>query len=151
MPEAAGSRLRASRLNQYANADIFNSLGGCLLSGITSATYVDITSASKSFTKIGGSAASDLIVRVNLSCYVSVAATVVKIGVRINGTDTDVMLMSINTASAHTTMPPGAVRITGLAAGAYTIQLRALRVSGTGTVSIDSSDTVAMDIRERPI
>lgn len=121
------------------------------MAGITSATYVDVTNASKSFTKIGSSTDSDLLVNVSVSCYVSVLGTNVKFGVRINGVDTDVTVMSINTATTHTTMPSGYVRITGLSAGTYTIQLRALRASGVGTVSIDASDTVSMNIKEQVI
>lgn len=150
MAPTAGQKLRASRLGAMANADVFSSLGGCSLS-TTSGTYVDVTSASKSFAKIAAAADSDLIVQVSLACYATVAPTVVKIGVNVNGVDTDVSLMPINTANAHTALPTGAARITGLAAGTYTVKVRALRVSGTGTVTIDTNDTVTMVIQERAI
>jgi hypothetical protein len=150
MPDLAGQKARASRLGILGNFDIFTSIGGCTLS-TASATYVDITGASKAFTKIGGSADSDLVVQVSLACYATVAPTVVKIGVSVNGSDSDATQMPINTANAHTALPTGAVRITGLAAGTYTVKLRALRVSGTGTVTIDVNDTVMMEFQERAI
>jgi hypothetical protein len=150
VPFYAGQKLRASRLNQVANSDIFDSVGGCSLS-TTSATYVDITNASKSFTKLGAAADSDLIVELSLSLYSTVNATVVKLGVNVNSADSDVSIMPINTANAHETMPTGAVRIAGLGAGTYTVKARALRVSGTGTVTIDTNDTVTMVIQERAI
>jgi len=144
----AGSKIRASLLATMANADIFSSLGGCSLS-TTSGTYVDITGASKSFTKLSASADFDLIVLVNLSCFATVAPTVVKIAVNVNGVDNDATLMPINSANVHTALPTGAVRITGLAANTYTVKARALRVSGTGTVTIDTNDTVTLVIQER--
>lgn len=146
----AGQRLRASRLNILANIDNFDSVGGCTLS-TTSATYVDITNASKSFTKLGGATDSDLIIAVDLALYATVAPTVVKIGVRVNGTDTDAIIYSVNSANVHLATPAGTVHLTGLAAGAYTVQLRALRVSGTGAVTMDSNDTVSMLLSEKAI
>lgn len=143
-------KLRASRVNQLSNTAIFESLGGCSLS-TTSATYVDITGASTSFTKLGGALESDMIVRVSMSLFVTVATTGIKIGVNVNGTDTDAAIITLNTANAHSTLPTGTVRITALAAGAYTVKLRALRSAGTGTLTIDGSDSVSMDIREQVI
>jgi hypothetical protein len=146
----AGQKLRASRLAQLANVDVFASLGGCSLT-LTSATYVNITNASKSFTKLGGATDSDLVVQASLSAWSSATATIIKIGVNVNSADTDAITFPFNTASVHTTSPDGIARITGLAAGAYTVQLRALRVSGAGTVTIDTQDTVSMTIREQVI
>lgn len=146
----AGQRLRASRLNILANVDIFDSVGGCTLS-TTSATYVDVTNASKSFTKIGGATISDLIIQLNLSMFSTVNATVAKLGLRVNAADSDVSIMPINTANAHEVMPTGTVRIASLDAGVYTVQVRALRVSGTGTLTIDANDTVSMVLQEKAI
>lgn len=141
---------QVNRLTRGANADKFSSLGGCTLS-TTSATYVSITNGSKSFTKLGSAAETDLMIDVSLSAYATVAATTVKVGVLVNGTDNDATLMSINTANSHTTFPTGYVRLSGLAAGVYTVQLRALRVSGTGTVTMDASDTASMKFAEIPL
>ncbi len=145
-----GQKLRASRVNQLSNSGIFESLGGCSLT-TTSATYVDITGATTTFTKLGGATESDMIIRVSLSLFVTSANTGVKIGVNVNSTDNDALIITINTANAHSTLPTGTVRITALAAGAYTVKLRALRNGGAGTLSIDTSDSVSMDIREQVI
>lgn len=149
MPDTAGQKLRASRLRTLGNTDIFNTIGGGTIGGTASATYVDVAGAAKAFTKIGAAADSDLIVVVSVSCFVSVAGTVVRFGVRVNGVDSDVTQMPVNAALAHTPMPLGAVRLSGLAAGAYTAQLRVLRVSGTGTITVDINDTVTMYLEER--
>lgn len=149
MPDTAGQKLRASRLRTIENTDIFNTIGGGTIGGTASATYVDVTGASKSITKVGASADSDLIVMLSVSCFVSVAGTVVRFGVRVNGVDIDMTQMPVNAASAHTPMPLGATRITGLAAGTYTVQVRVLRVSGTGTITVDVNDTVTMYLEER--
>jgi hypothetical protein len=160
LASVVAGRLRASVVNTWiaqinrltlgASKDVFSSRGGCTLA-TTSATYVDITNASKSFTKVGGAAESDLVISLSLSCYSTVTATVVKLAIQVNAVDNEVSLMSINTANTHTTMPTGAVRIASLAAGVYTVKARALRVSGTGTVTIDTSDTVTMELEERPL
>ncbi len=143
---AMGQQLQ--KLSQrFAAIDIFNSIGGCTLS-TTSGTYVDITGGSKAFTKYGNATDSDLIVQVCVSGYVSVAATVVKIGLRVNGVDYDVSIMPINAANSHAPWPTGSVRITNLPNNVYTLQLRALKVSGTGTITIDNNDTVSMTIQE---
>lgn len=137
-------------LGQVANSDVFSSIGGCALS-TTSASYVDITSASKSFTKIGAAADSDLIVLISLSGFVTVSGTGFKVGVQVNGVDRDATYMLMNSANTHIPLPMGAVRITGLAAGAYTVKARALRTTGTGTLTVDTSDSVTMVISERAI
>lgn len=149
MPDTAGQKLRASRLRTIENTDIFNTIGGGTIGGTASATYVDVAGASKSITKVAASADSDLIVLLSVSCFVSVAGTVVRFGVRVNGVDIDMTQMPVNAAAAHTPLPMGATRITGLAAGAYTVQVRVLRVSGTGTITVDVNDTVSLYLEER--
>lgn len=133
-----------------ANSDVFSSIGACSLS-TTSASYVDITGASKSFTKVGAAADSDLIVLISMSGFVTVGGTGFKVGVQVNGVDRDATYMLMNTANDHRTPPLGAVRITGLAAGPYTIKARALRTTGTGALTVDTSDTVTMFIQEKAI
>lgn len=130
-----------------ANKDFLNSVGGCSLT-TTSATYVDITGASKAFNKYGGASDSDFLITVNLAMYSATNPSTVKIGVNINGSDYDVIIHSYNTANSHMPVPQGCVRITGLAAGVYTVKLRALRVSGTGTLNIDSNDNVLIICEE---
>ena len=88
-------RLRASVVNTWiaqinrltlgASDDVFSSRGGCTLS-TTSASYVDVTNASKAFTKVGSSSESDLLVELSVCCYATAAPTVVKFAVQVNGT-----------------------------------------------------------------
>lgn len=134
-----------------ANKDTFNSVGGCTLS-TTSASYVDIVNATKSFTKIGASADSDLIISgVGVSGFSTVGTTEFAVGVNVNGVDRDVTKLNMNSANVHTALPTGAIRITGLAAGTYTVKLRAKRNSGTGTLTIDAGDAVSFVMEERAI
>ena len=149
MPFTAGQKFRASQANELHNNVIFNSLGGCTLT-TTSATYVDIVNATTSYTKIGASSASDLIVEVSASGFSTGATTGFVIGVNINAVDTDVTFMLFSTANAHTTLPTGRARITGLAAGAYTVKLRAKRNSGAGTLTVDNGDSVCFMVSEDP-
>ena len=148
MPALAGQKFRATLLGILANIDVAPFVGTVTLS-TTSTTYVDITGASKNFTKIGGVADSDLVVTVSASCYVSVASTGVKVGLNINASDVDATTMVINPTLTHSPLPTGAVRISGLPAGPYTLKLRALRSSGTGTITMDSGDTATMIIQEK--
>jgi hypothetical protein len=135
-------------LAMVGNREVFTSVGGCSLAS-SSGSYVDVTGASKAFTKIASAAVSDVVVRVGLGGFATITGTVFKVGVNINGVDTDVMSMLFNTANQHQGFPAGvSPRITGLAAGPYTVKLRALRVSGTGVITIDSNDTVSLDIEE---
>lgn len=150
MPDSAGQKLRASRVRMLANEDIFSSIGASSLS-TTSGTYTDITGATKSFTKIGDASESDLIIDVSLSGFVTSTGTGFKVGVNINGTTYDATSLLFNTANAHAALPTGSVRVNGLPAGTYTVKLRALRTTGAGTLSIDSSDTVTFKMKERAI
>jgi len=136
--------------SSVANSDIFGSVGGCTLS-TTSGTYVDIVNATKSFTKAGAAADSDLIVWASVSGFSTVGTTEFAVGVNVNGVDRDLTKIIFNAANAHGTLPTGAVRITGLAAGTYTVKLRAKRNSGTGTLTIDAGDTVTFGMQERAI
>lgn len=133
---------------RIASVDIFSSIGGCSLS-TTSGAYVDITGAAKVFNKFGSAAESDLILmHVGVSGFSTVGSTGVKIGVNVNGVDYDVTFMLINTANNHAPLPTGGVRITGLPAAPYNIKLRALRTTGTGTITIDVNDTISWVIQE---
>lgn len=133
-----------------SNEDTFLAIGTASVS-TTSASYVDVTSASKSFTKVGSAAQSDLLIQLSAGGFSTVGATAMKLGVRVNGVDRDITMMLFNSANSHGAFPTGNLRITGLAAGAYTIQVRALRQSGTGVCTIDSNDAVSMFIAERLI
>ena len=135
-----------------ANKDTFSAIGTAGLAASTSGSYVDITGTTKTFTKIGAAADSDLIISgVSVSGFVSVGNTEFAVGVNVNGTDRDVTKLNFNAANQHTPLPPGHVRITGLAAGTITIKVRAKRNSGTGTLTVDTGDCVSFVVEERAI
>lgn len=149
MPLPSGHVVTADEFASTYNEDVFVNLGGSSITVSTTTSYADITSASKSWTKILGSSASDVIVTATLSGQSSATNTGVKIGVNINGTDTDVILFAFSSANVHHTLPTGYARISGLAAGTYTVKLRAKRTSGTGTFTIDANDTVSFRVEEK--
>jgi hypothetical protein len=144
MPLPANHIVTADEFAAASNDETFDSLGGCSLS-TASASYVNITNASKSFTKYLAAAASDLLVEVSLTAFSGTASVRMKIGVNISA-DTDVTLFFFNDASKHLTIT-GRARVTGLAAGAYTVQLRALSVNGA-TMTIGADDTVSFGVKE---
>jgi hypothetical protein len=93
-------------------------------------------------------------VRVDLSvsCYTTAVTTKPRFGVDFINAPTerrDIMEMLINTANEHT--PMSAVTVfDGFAAGAYTVQLLWLRVSGAGTLTINADDWVSLLVTEVP-
>jgi hypothetical protein len=130
------------------NQDVFVSLGGCSIPS-TSTSYVDITGASKSWTKIGSAAQSDVMVYVGASGFVTVASTGFVIGVNINGIDTDVTYMLMTNAATETTLPGAWVRISSVPAGTYTVKLRSKRNSGSGNLGMSTGSSVTFRIEER--
>lgn len=148
MPLPSGHIVTADEFAAASNEDKFESFGGCSLGGITSIT--DITGAvMASFTKYLGATASDLLVEVSVSGFVSVGNTIFQVYASINGVDIAATYMNMSVANQHTTIPTGRARFTGLAAGTYTnLKLRAARFSGTGTCSIDGGDAVSFGVKE---
>src|SRR2546423_2742401 len=135
---------------KLANIGVFNSIGGCTLAASTSATYVDVTGASFSWTKLGDGSASNILAILLLSCWTSVAATQPTFGVGIGGTGYDLARMTVNPVSSHISIGGGR-SLTGVAARAHNPQLRFKRAAGTGGVNIDTGDTVSMILIEVPL
>lgn len=112
-----------------------------------SAVYTNFPSAdviTTTFTKL--SSDSLLLVDLNVSFYLTVAADVVAFGVNIDGVDTDVINGFENAIVDHTGR--GAKRtFSGLAAGSHTLTLRA-HTSGAGTLATDLNDTQSWTVRE---
>ncbi len=137
-------------LSRLSNLGVFASAGGCSLA-TTSASYVDITNASLSWTKLGGATDTDILVAVAISMYSATSGTTAgKVGINIGGTDTDVILTWHSAASTIQGSYVGFKKITGVAAGALTPKLRALRTSGSGTLTVDSLVNVAFLVGEVP-
>lgn len=142
----AGMKLTPNRLNALANSNgINNAPGSTGTSTVTSYANLPATS-SFSFTKLLDD--SDLRIDMHISCWSSGAgSTTPRFGVQISSTDYDMCGSLINTASEHVAFS-GTRIITGLAAGTYTIQGRFKRVSGTGTITVDSGDWISLAASE---
>jgi hypothetical protein len=116
----------------------------------TSATYVNLAGTgsvtSFSFTK----RYADTRIRVDLSAGFFVAGTgnsAARFGVQINGTDYDVVNRHINPASTHGEAS-GVRYITGVPAGAYTVQGRWRRSAGTQTLTRATDNWLSIAARE---
>lgn len=142
----AGQRLNAAHLAALANEEIKQLSPGAL--NTTSATYVDITGASVSFTKIF--AVTRVRFTLHLTHWVSAAIpTTADFAMRINAVDYPIALTYRNdTIGNHQAASGIAVVPGGLAAGAYTVQARWKRSAGTGTVQLDSNDRISFSVRE---
>lgn len=118
----------------------------------TSATYVDLPATSSlSFTKLYDAAETKLCVSLSVGARITVATfTAVRFGVRINGADYDVAHTEIADLSKHGTMS-GEREVTGIPAGTYTVQVRYRRVSGGGTINVDSNDWLSLTVEEVPV
>jgi hypothetical protein len=133
------------------NIKTFSGLNTCSLS-TTSSSYVDITNASTSWAKGGASGDTDILVAVSVSIYATGATTTqAYLGINIAGTDYDVCLALITQASVLAGTWVGFSTITGVAAGSYTPKLRAKRSAGSGTLTVDvTNSTVAFLVAELP-
>jgi hypothetical protein len=141
---AAGQKPLASRFNAVANSGGINNACGAGTHNTTSYASLPATS-SFSFTKLHSSTA--LLIDFHLSMYSTLAATVIRLGVLVNSVDYDVANFYFNEASAHRQIS-GASRITGIAAGTYTIQARWRQVSGTGVLTVDGNDWISLQALE---
>ena len=136
-------------LRRMTNWVFFNRLGTAS-AAITATTFTAITSGSVAFTKVGGATASSVIAFFYVSCFKTAgAATKVQVAVNDGTTDWTGSQFVFSTASEHMSHM-GVVTMTGQAAGAYTMALRAkLDVAG-GTLTIDANDTCGMVLMEVP-
>lgn len=109
-------------------------------SGTTaSATPANIPGTSSfAFTK--KLASSNLIIAMGLVTFSTAVDTTLGLGVLIGGTDTTVTQFRHTTANEYR-QAFGINQISGLAAGAYTIQGRWFRVAGAGTVTLTTVET----------
>ena len=105
----------------------------------SSTSYVDMSGVSISLTK--GSANSTLLIDFNTANYTGATGHTSQFAVRVNGTDYDICKRYHDTV---TTFPMGgSVQVTGLAAGAYTIQGR-FRTNTSSTNVIDGNGYIVM-------
>ncbi|WP_212822321.1 hypothetical protein [Polymorphospora rubra] len=113
---------------------------------ITATTFATLTGLSFTLTKIRSD--TKLIVDLTATAYVSgTSGHLAIIAVRIAAADYPVAEMILNTASAHTPIT-GHAEITGVAAGTYTVSLRARNDVGSRTTRVDAGDRFTVNIRE---
>jgi hypothetical protein len=119
----------------------------------TSATYVDMPSSpAVSLTKMRDT--TNLRLHVDFSCWTSVAATSVKVGLHVQSADAsvtfdqDMRLFTLNTAAKHDMVTATRQTAATLPAGGYTVTGRWLRFGGTGNLTTDTSDSVQIEVRE---
>jgi hypothetical protein len=119
----------------------------------TSATYVDQpTSPTANLVKARDT--TQLRVRIAMSLYVTAQPTVVRAGIRLTNTeaavdfDQDVIRMCLNAANSHQGYAGTITTSASLPGGNYSATARWLRVSGSGTVTVDSNDQISIEVEE---
>lgn len=140
---------------EFYNATAWSFLGPAIFKGyhafgtlsvsVTGTSYADVTGPSVAITK--KNADTSLAVLLLLSGFGTTTGFAVQLGVSVAGSDYDISQMTINTASQHQSHV-GARLISGIAAGAQTVQLRGKNNTGSKTFSIDSGDTVSLIVAE---
>lgn len=115
----------------------------------TSASYVNIDSASIKLAFTKNYSGTNIVVDLDVSLYATATNTVSSLGIYDGSTTHDVVKAAFNPANTH--LPFSASKkITGLTPGNYTFYVRWKRISGTGVLTIDTSDTVSLKITEAP-
>lgn len=114
----------------------------------TSASYASIPAVSSfSFTK--ASTLTRLRIDASFECFSTATNTNVVLGVLVNGVDHDIVRHTFSPANQVESFS-GVLFIAaaGLAAGAYTIQMRWKRTGGAGTVSVDTTCWISVACQE---
>jgi hypothetical protein len=123
---------------------------------LTSSTYVDLVEfGTMTFTKYHDN--TFIRVALDAGAYSSVAVQTLEIGARLTAqtggagyTPTDYVIIHrfFSSATIHQPMH-GAVRVTGVPAGTYTVTLRWKKISGSGNFVADQNDSFALEMDER--
>src|SRR5690348_468954 len=143
----AGNRITGTQATNivYQNEDGIS--GAAVTSGsdtTTSSSYVNLagTGSVTSFSFTKALTSTRLIVRLEMGWQNATAVSDMSAGVLVNGTDYECARQSLNTTT-NIGYVAGFAIITGLTAGAYTIQGRWKRRSGTGTPTRSSTEWLA--------
>lgn len=138
----------ADKLNALSNvAGMHSGLTGTATT--TSGTMVDFPAPSSvSFVKRRGSSETSIKASLLLSgVRGTVANDFVSAALRINGVDTEFASLMLATAGLRQPLVGFAI-ITGVPAGTYTVQMRWRRAGGTGTLTSDANDRLAIQVEE---
>ncbi|HEY6018588.1 MAG TPA: hypothetical protein VIY48_01450 [Candidatus Paceibacterota bacterium] len=133
-------------ITAITNIRNFNYIASLTLSS-SSASYVDITGATGSITKVYASGTSDILAICGVSSRSGTAGSTITVAVNDGTNDNAAFKYIHNTANQHN-FGFGAVRITGLAAGALSMKLRAK--SSGATMTIDANDVGFLWLWELP-
>jgi len=136
-------------LRQHANSGLCNATTAINTTGVFS-NYP--TAVTNTITKVGSAAQTNLVVHYSQTFFVSVADTGPQFGVNIGGTDfiTHKVAPAIPVNSRFGSY--GIARCAGLAAGAYTVTPRWMRVAGSGNVQgVINDDWTSLETREVPV
>lgn len=145
---AAGDPVYASdSLALMPNTGVYSLFRSTTLD-ITTTTYADYTGATIAFTK--RLTTSGLLVTVGGSGYANLTAAgyTTTYGISVGGTDYDVKRFFWQALSTHYGFAGQARVAAGVAAGAYTIQLRAKNAVASRTTRHDSSDDISFSVTE---
>lgn len=101
--------------------------------------------------KTGSAAQSNLKVELAISCY-STDIALMRLAVSVTGiADVDVSGFFFNNGNVHHGVPAGIKEIPGVAAGSITVTARWRRISGIGTLSMNTDDWVSLWVEEVPV
>ncbi len=131
-----------------------NSISNAMIIGTTtSSSYSDLPDAPTSFTFVKLSSSTTLRIEGKLTLYSTGGSGVVRLGASVtavgagSGTDYDLHNRTLSTTDVWGSVG-GFTRVTGLAAGSYIIQLRWRRVSGAGTLTVNTDAWVNLEAME---
>lgn len=114
---------------------------------VSSTSYADVTGASLSFTKWANATRLHIDLKASGQATTAGAVYLGALGVAIGGTDYDVSRYFFNSTTDHQAFS-GDTTISGVVAGAYTIQVRGLVGTAAKVWRIDRNDLVTMTVTE---
>jgi hypothetical protein len=136
MPFTSIQRPTARQMNTIINTEDANFVPSFTC---TTTSYANFTGASLSFDKLMGATESDLRVTIMASGYLVASASInTQLGVNIASTDYDVSLFRFNQISVHQSWVDWK-RISSIAAGTYTVQVRAKNDTASRSVIYDAA------------
>jgi hypothetical protein len=123
------------------------SLNNALAAGTTvSAVNVDMPGP-QTLTLVKASPASSIKIDFHATFFSTLASTLARFAVSIAGTDFDICHLTINTANNHSQVS-GTDIIPSASSGSVAITARWRRISGTGTLTTDTSDWISISAVE---
>lgn len=122
---------------------------GSVSGSITSSSWTAVSSGI-AVTKHGSSSQTDLMVTLHAGWRTATAPTLAEWGVTGIGSGYGVTVFEITSGTGPHFANSGQRKITGVAAGSYTLYLAVKRNSGSGAIVYDSNDTFSLTIEEIP-